>query len=121
MTTTIMLIDDSATLRIQVRRALADAGFGVIEAVDGLDALEQLERHTQIDLIVCDVNMPRMNGIEFVAAVAARDGAPPVIMLTTEGHPDLIHTAKACGALAWMVKPFNPEHLVAAAKKLTGV
>jgi two-component system, chemotaxis family, chemotaxis protein CheY len=121
MTTNIMLIDDSATLRLQVRRALSAAGFGVIEAVDGVDGLEKLAQNPDVRLIVCDVNMPRMSGIEFVTALAAQGGErPPVIMLTTEGHPDMIRAAKACGARAWMSKPFKPDLLVAAAKKMTG-
>jgi len=116
-----MLVDDSATVRLQASKALSAAGFGIIEAIDGIDALEKLAVTDNIALIVCDVNMPRMNGIEFVEALA-HTGAlpPPVIMLTTEGHPDLVRTAKACGARGWMVKPFKPELLVAAAKKITG-
>ena len=117
----VMLVDDSATVRLQASKALSAAGFGIIEAIDGIDALEKLAVTDNIALIVCDVNMPRMNGIEFVEALA-HTGAlpPPVIMLTTEGHPDLVRTAKACGARGWMVKPFKPELLVAAAKKITG-
>lgn len=118
----VMLIDDSATVRMQAAKALSAAGFGIIEATDGLEGLEKLATSEDaISLIVCDVNMPRMNGIDFVQALA-HSGAvpPPVIMLTTEGHPDLVRTAKACGARGWMVKPFKPELLVAAAKKITG-
>ncbi|MBX3234066.1 MAG: response regulator [Labilithrix sp.] len=116
-----MLIDDSATVRLEAARALSAAGFGVIEACDGIDGLEKLATSDEVKLIVCDVNMPRMNGIEFVEALS-HTGAlpPPVIMLTSEGHPDLVRTAKACGARGWMVKPFKPELLVAAARKITG-
>jgi two-component system, chemotaxis family, chemotaxis protein CheY len=120
MSANVMLIDDSATVRIQASRALSAAGFTVIEAVDGVDALEKLETSGSVALIVCDVNMPRMSGIEFVETLSKSSGQrPPVIMLTTEGHPELIRHAKACGAKGWMVKPFKPELLVAAAKKLT--
>lgn len=120
MSATVLLIDDSATVRLSARRALAAAGFGVIEACDGVDALEKLDTSGEIDLIVCDVNMPRMTGIEFVERVAQREVRPPVIMLTTEGHPDLVRSAKQWGAKGWMVKPFKPEVLVAAARKITG-
>jgi len=124
MSATVMLIDDSATVRMQASRALTAAGFGIIEATDGVDALEKLEtalRGSGVALIVCDVNMPRMSGIEFIENLSRRNGVrPPVIMLTTEGHPDLVQSAKACGAKGWMVKPFKPELLVAAARKLTG-
>jgi two-component system chemotaxis response regulator CheY len=121
MSANVMLIDDSATVRLQAGRALSAAGFGIIEAIDGIDALEKLATSGEIALIVCDVNMPRMSGIEFVEVLSRREGArPPVIMLTTEGHPDLVKAAKASGARGWMVKPFKPELLVAAAKKITG-
>jgi two-component system chemotaxis response regulator CheY len=102
-------------------KALTAAGFDIIEAVDGIDALEKFAVSDDVKLIVCDVNMPRMNGIEFIEALSHIGAVPPpVIMLTTEGHPDLVRTAKACGARGWMVKPFKPELLVAAAKKITG-
>jgi two-component system chemotaxis response regulator CheY len=118
----VLLIDDSATVRTQAGRALTTAGFNVIEAVDGLDAIEKLAATNDVALIVCDVNMPRMGGIEFLEALSRSPGVrPPVIMLTTEGHPEIIRHAKACGAKGWMVKPFKPELLVAAARKLTAV
>lgn len=122
MTANVMLIDDSATVRMIARRALSAAGFGIIEATDGVDAFEKLATASDVKLIVCDVNMPRMSGLEFVENLSRREGErPPVIMLTTEGHPDLVQSAKACGAKGWMVKPFKPEVLVAAAKKITGL
>ena len=122
MAACVLLIDDSPTVRLQAARALTAAGFGVLEATDGIDGLEKLATTDDVKLILCDVNMPRMNGIDFVQALA-HTGAlpPPVIMLTTEGHPDLVRTAKACGARGWMVKPFKPELLVAAARKITGM
>ena len=119
---TILIIDDSATVRIFASRALMPAGFKVVEAVDGLDGLEKLEALGTVALILCDVNMPRMSGIDFLETLAAKEGGrkkPPVIMLTTEGHPELIKRAKACGARGWMMKPFQAEQLVAAARQLT--
>ena len=122
MNPTVMLIDDSATVRLQACRALEQAGFSIIEATDGADALTKLETSEGISLIVCDVNMPKVNGIEFVEKLAQRPGPqPPVIMLTTEGHPELIKRAKAAGAKGWMVKPFRPEILVAAARKIAAI
>ena len=110
------------TLRIQVGRVLRGAGFHVIEAVDGLDALEKLASATDLALIVCDVNMPRMSGIELLEALKARaDTLPPILMLTTEGNPELVRRARASGAKAWMTKPFKPDLLLAAAMKLTTV
>jgi two-component system, chemotaxis family, chemotaxis protein CheY len=122
MAMTVMVVDDSATVRIHAGRALAQAGFTVIEAVDGIDALEKLAATTSIALIVCDVNMPRMSGVEFIEELAKRPAKmPPVIMLTTEGHPQLVQRAKASGAKGWMIKPFKPELLVAAARKLVAI
>ncbi len=116
MTTKIMIIDDSAMVRTQVSRALTGAGFAVVEACDGADGLEKLVSHVDVSLVVCDVNMPRMNGIEFLEHVQP---GLPVVMLTTEGQPELIARARSLGAKAWILKPFKPDLLVAAARKLT--
>src|SRR4051812_48509278 len=116
MASKVLVIDDSMMVRKQVGAALTPAGFTVIEACDGADALEKLAAHADVGLVVCDVNMPRMNGLEFLANV--RPGLP-VMMLTTEGQPELIQRAKALGAKGWLVKPFKPDLLVAAARKLT--
>jgi two-component system chemotaxis response regulator CheY len=120
MTQIVMVVDDSASVRIQASRALAGAGYQVIEAVDGIDALEKLAAGATVALVVCDINMPRMSGVEVVESLAQQPGPkPPILMLTTEGHPALIQRAKASGAKGWMMKPFKPELLVAAARKLT--
>ncbi len=120
MSTKVLVVDDSLMVRQQVGRALTAAGFTIVEAVDGADALEKLAATPEAALVVCDVNMPRMSGIEFLENVR-RDGRPalPVVMLTTEGQPELIQKAKSLGAKGWIVKPFKPELLVAAVKKLT--
>ena len=116
MASKVMVVDDSMMVRKQVGMALATAGFTVVEACDGADALQKLSTHADVALVVCDVNMPRMNGLEFLEQV--RSGLP-VMMLTTEGQSELIQRAKALGAKGWLVKPFKPELLVAAARKLT--
>ena len=120
MSTKVLVIDDSQMVREQVGRALGAAGFSIIEACDGLDAHERLAATPDVRLIVCDVNMPRMNGIEFLEKLSASNRAVPVVMLTSEGQLELIQRAKALGAKGWIVKPFKPELLVAAAKKLAG-
>jgi two-component system chemotaxis response regulator CheY len=119
MTTKILVVDDSMMVRQQVGRTLTGAGFAVIEATDGADALQKLAATPEMRLIVCDVNMPRMGGIEFLEQANATGSKVPVVMLTTEGQPELIQRAKALGAKGWIVKPFKPELLIAAAKKLT--
>ena len=122
MTQTVLVVDDSATVRLQVSRALASAGYIVVEAVDGVEALEKLTASATFALVVCDINMPRMSGVELLESLAQQPGPrPPILMLTTEGHPALIQRAKASGAKGWMMKPFNPELLIAAARKLTAV
>ena len=124
MPATVMIVDDSQMVRKQVTRALVAAGYVVIEAHDGVDALAQLSRATPVPaLIVLDVNMPKMGGIEFLRFLRGRgrDAAPPpVLMLTTEGEPRQMQEAKALGAKGWVVKPFQPEALVAAVQRLTG-
>jgi two-component system chemotaxis response regulator CheY len=119
MSATILVIDDSLMVRQQVSRTLTGAGFSMIEACDGLDAHQKLAATADVRLIVCDVNMPVMNGIEFLEKLRAIGSSIPVVMLTTEGQPELIQRAKALGAKGWIVKPFKPEMLIAAAKKLT--
>lgn len=119
-TQTVMVIDDSASVRMQASRALVSAGFEVVEAVDGLDALEKLASGVVVALVVCDINMPRMSGVELVECLAQQPSPqPPILMLTTEGNPALIKRAKLSGAKGWMMKPFKPELLIAAARKLT--
>jgi two-component system chemotaxis response regulator CheY len=118
----IMIVDDSAIVRQQVSWALLEAGFQVVEAVDGMDAAEKIASNKDIGLLLCDVNMPRVNGLELLASlVAPPSNVPPfpVLMLTTDGHPELIARAKGLGAKGWMVKPVRPEILVATVKKLT--
>ena len=118
MTTSILVIDDSLMVRRQVANTLKGLGYAVVEAVDGLDALQKLDETPDTQLIVCDVNMPRMNGIEFLERLSARGSTVPVVMLTTEGQPELIQRAKSLGAKGWLLKPFKAEFLTATAKKL---
>jgi two-component system chemotaxis response regulator CheY len=117
----ILVIDDSATVRQQISAALFGGGFSIVEAGDGADGLVQLERNSDLAMVLCDVNMPRMNGIEMLEALHARSGAPrvPVLMLTTEAAPALVDRAKKAGAKGWIVKPFKPELLLGAVRKLT--
>ena len=117
MTKTVLVIDDSLMVRRQVGNALKGLGYTVVEGIDGMDALEKLEATPAVQLIVCDVNMPRMNGIEFLERLSAYGSVVPVVMLTTEGEPEIIQRAKSLGAKGWLIKPFKPEFLAATAKK----
>ena len=118
---TVLVVDDSSMVRRQVSTALTAAGFRTVEAVDGADALRKIESTPEAALVVCDVNMPRMNGIELLEATRPRHPGLPFLMLTTEGQPELIQTARALGAKGWMVKPFKPDMLVSAARKLAAL
>jgi two-component system chemotaxis response regulator CheY len=119
MSERVLIIDDSATVREQVKSTLGEAGYEVLEAVDGEDGLARI-REGALSLVVCDVNMPNMNGIELLEKLRAegRYGGLPILMLTTEGQPELIARAKALGARGWMVKPVQSEQLALAVKKL---
>jgi len=119
MAKTILVIDDSASLRQVVKMALVGAGYSVIEAGDGQAALALLDGR-QVNMAICDVNMPIMNGIEFVRAAKALSGYKfmPILMLTTESQEEKKEQGKAAGAKAWMVRPFSPTQLVNAVSKL---
>jgi two-component system chemotaxis response regulator CheY len=119
MAKTILIVDDSASLRTVVKMALQRAGYDVIEAGDGKEALAKLEG-ARVNLIVSDVNMPNMDGITFLTHVKAnpRTKFTPVIMLTTEGQDAKKEQGRAAGAKAWIVKPFNPPTLLDAVSKL---
>jgi two-component system chemotaxis response regulator CheY len=120
MAKTIMVVDDSISIRQVVGLALKQAGYDVIEGVDGKDALAKLTGQ-KVNLIISDVNMPNMDGITFVRELKTRPAYKftPVLMLTTESQEDKKEQGKAAGARAWMVKPFKPEALLAAVQKLT--
>jgi two-component system chemotaxis response regulator CheY len=119
MAKTILIVDDSTSLRQVVKMALQGAGYDVLEAGDGLAALAFLDGR-QIGMVVCDVNMPRMNGIEFVKAAKALPAYRflPILMLTTEGQESKKEEGRAAGAKAWMLKPFSPSTLLNAVSKL---
>jgi two-component system, chemotaxis family, chemotaxis protein CheY len=119
MAKTIMVIDDSASLRQVVGIALKGAGYDVVEAMDGKDALSKLNGQ-KINLVVCDVNMPNMDGITFVKEIKQLPNYKftPVIMLTTESQESKKKEGQAAGAKAWVVKPFKPEVLLGAVQKL---
>ena len=119
----VLVIDDSATVRQEVSQVLTKVGFEVLEASDGQIGADVIDKDSSISVVICDVNMPRMNGIDMLISVKrhAKNAALPILMLTTDGQPALIKKAKEAGARGWVVKPFNPGQLVAAVQKLAGV
>lgn len=120
MSKKVLVVDDSPTVRQQVILALKQADIEVVEATDGADGVDKVKSDPSIGLVILDVNMPRMNGLEMLETVKAdpKNANLVVIMLTSEGQQSLIERAKKAGAKGWIVKPFKPELLVAAVKKL---
>ncbi|HJV24998.1 MAG TPA: response regulator [Aromatoleum sp.] len=119
MSKTIMVVDDSASLRQVVKLALTGAGYSVIEACDGRDALSKADGQ-RIHLVISDVNMPNMDGISFVRQLKTLPAYKftPVIMLTTESGEDRKAAGQAAGAKAWVTKPFQPAQMLSAVSKL---
>lgn len=119
MAKTIMIVDDSASLRQVVNIALKGAGYDVIEACDGQDALSKLSGQ-KIHLIISDVNMPNMDGLTFVREAKKLPAYKftPVIMLTTEAGDTKKQEGQAAGAKAWVTKPFQPAQMLTAVSKL---
>jgi two-component system, chemotaxis family, chemotaxis protein CheY len=113
MPKTVLIVDDSATMRQMVSFTLKQAGFAVLEAGDGQQGLERLAG-ARVDLIVTDLNMPRMDGIELIRHVRSLAASKhlPILMLTTESQQEKRQQGRAAGATGWMVKPFEPQKLL---------
>ncbi len=116
---TILAVDDSASIRQLITFTLQEAGYEVLAAVDGVDALQQITGR-QVNLIITDLNMPNMDGIALVRKVrsSAQYRFVPILMLTTESLPEKRQEGKAAGATGWIVKPFNPPQLLAVVQKV---
>jgi two-component system chemotaxis response regulator CheY len=107
-------VDDSAVMRKVFMRGLRQAGLDIgdiIEAGDGVDALAALEKAPGVGLVLCDWNMPNMNGVDFVAAARAKGHRMPIVMITTEAGAERIQQATQAGANGFLTKPFTPEKL----------
>ena len=119
MSKTILTVDDSRTMRDMLRLALLEVGFQVLQAEDGVHGLEMLEGQLP-DVIVTDINMPRLDGYGFIEGVRAdaRCRAIPILVLTTESSAEKKMRARDAGATGWIVKPFSPEKLVDAIRRV---
>ena len=119
MNRTIMTVDDSTSMRQMVKATLQSAGYGVVEAADGQEALDYA-RENSVDLVISDVNMPRMDGITLVHELRSLPTyrLTPLLLLTTESSQDKKLEGKRAGATGWIVKPFNPAQLLATLQKL---
>ncbi len=117
----ILAVDDSASMRQMVSFTLKGAGFEVVEAVDGQDAFKKAQTE-KVNLVLTDVNMPNMDGITLIRQLRTLPNYKftPMLMLTTESADNKKSEGKAAGATGWLVKPFNPEQLIATIKKVLG-
>ena len=115
----ILTVDDSRTMREMLRTALVKAGFEVVAAVDGEHGLEVLNE-SGADVIITDINMPKLDGFGFIERVRedAAYRATPILVLTTESDPEKKNRARQAGAIGWIVKPFHPEKLVEAIRRV---
>ena len=115
----VLVVDDSETMRDMVSYTLSTAGFDVTLAVDGVDALEKLKQ-TKTDLVITDINMPRMDGIDLIETLRGKPEfrGMPILCMTTERGEDTKLAARAAGATGWIKKPFDPEKLVQVARKV---
>ncbi len=114
----IMTVDDSASVRQMVSFTLKNAGYDVVEASDGKDALAKLSG--PVDMVITDLNMPNMDGITLIKNLRANAACKfiPIIMLTTESQAGKKQEGKEAGATGWIVKPFKPEQLLAVVQKV---
>ncbi len=117
----IMTADDSSSIRQMVSFSLGQAGYEIVEAVDGRDALNKLDG-AGVNMLITDLNMPNMDGIELIRQTRAKSEYKfiPIVMLTTESQAEMKQKGKQAGATGWIVKPFKPEQLVAVVKKVLG-
>ncbi len=117
----VLAVDDSASMRQMVGVTLRAAGYEVVEAADGDEALEYARKH-RVDLVLADVNMPRMDGITLIAHLRTLPNyhLTPLLLLTTESSPERKLQGKQAGATGWMVKPFHPEQLLATLERVLG-
>lgn len=117
----IMVVDDAPSVRQQVSMVLVQGGYEPIAAVDGQEALHRVAV-SGADMVVLDLNMPRMNGLDFLDQLRAdsKTSHIPVLILTAEGNPALVERARKAGAKGWIVKPFKADLLLAAVRKILG-
>ncbi|MEM8625054.1 MAG: response regulator [Pseudomonadota bacterium] len=118
MSRTILTVDDSRSIRAALRETLEELGFDVLEAEDGVHGFEVLSAN-EVDLLITDLNMPNMNGLDLIRKVRAepRYEGLPVVMLTTENQPDKMKEGREAGASGWIVKPFNELQIEMIIKK----
>ncbi len=120
MAKTVLVVDDSPTMRQMVAFTLTNAGYQVVEAGNGKEAVGKVNGGAKPDLVVTDLNMPEMDGITLIKEIRKMHALKftPILMLTTEASDDKKKAGQAAGATGWIVKPFNPEQMMAVIKKV---
>lgn len=118
----ILIVDDSETLRVQLKKDLEAGGFTVVEGFDGVNGLETLSQNKDVKLVICDVNMPRMDGLTMMEKMASdpETAKIPKLMMTTESSPEMKSRGKAAGVMAWITKPYQADKLLMVLKKVVG-
>ena len=118
----VLVVDDSETVRQILQLTLSNAGFDVIEAEDGDDALNKLASASVVDMLITDLNMPNMDGLELIKKIRAdkKHRFTPIVMLTTESSEEKKRAGREAGASGWIVKPFKPEQLLKVVKMVLG-
>ncbi len=119
MKQTVLTVDDSRTMRTMLFHYLVEAGYNVVAAEDGADGVKKLQEN-DADIIITDINMPVMNGFEFIEQVRSggKNSRLPILVLSTESDQEKRNRAREAGATGWIVKPFDPDKLVAAVKRV---
>ena len=118
----VLVVDDSETVRQVLQLTLSNAGFDVIEAEDGDDALNKLSSAPVVDMLITDLNMPNMDGLELIKTIREdkKHRFTPIVMLTTESSEEKKRAGREAGASGWIVKPFKPEQLLKVVKMVLG-
>lgn len=116
----VLIVDDSQTVRDSVREVLTSVGITVIEAADGEEGRQLINHTHDLSLVLCDVNMPQMDGLSMLEKIKSdpEHAGLPILMLTTDGDPDLVRRARDAGASGWIVKPFQAHLLLAAVRRV---
>jgi len=121
MSKVVLTVDDSKTMRNMLRMALTEAGYTVLQADDGIQGVEVLASSQEVDVIITDINMPRMDGFGFIDHIRKdrADRSTPILVLTTESDVEKKQRARQAGATGWIVKPFDAAKLVAAVRRVS--
>ena len=118
----ILIVDDSEIVRNQIVAAITSAGYEIVTAVDGRDGVNQFNANPDVNLVISDINMPNLSGLEMIEEIRKHEKGKDVLIfvLTTEASPELKTRGKDLGVKGWIVKPFNPANLLAGVKKMLG-